>query len=100
MTDDRYLLAISDIGERVLTCVDPDVTIDPDVLLAEGDSSLRPKPRIKLGAVEPGSLELGHQDDSRIFETQIYVVAMAAGLSTTAGRPCNVPVPVRGAGSD
>jgi len=37
----RYRLAISDIGERVVTCVDPDVTIDSDILLAEDHSCLR-----------------------------------------------------------
>jgi hypothetical protein len=36
-----YCLAISDIGERVGTRVDPDVTIDPNVLFAEGDSRIR-----------------------------------------------------------
>jgi hypothetical protein len=37
----RYCLAISDIGKRVVTRVDRDVTIDPNVLLAEGDSCIR-----------------------------------------------------------
>src|SRR5688572_16864924 len=34
--------AILDIGERVVTGVDGDVTVDANVLLAEGDSRIRP----------------------------------------------------------
>ncbi len=37
----RHCLAISDIGERVVTRVDRDVTIDPNVLLAERDTCIR-----------------------------------------------------------
>src|SRR6266852_2021796 len=36
-----YCLAIADIGECVVTRVDPDVTKDPNVLLAEDDSRVR-----------------------------------------------------------
>ena len=46
------------------------------------------KPRIKLGAVASEPLQSGHQEDSRTFQTEIDVVAMAARLPTSAWGPC------------